>query len=160
MRLAHRFVTRVSFLLAAVAVLLAADSAAAQGLGVRGGISMDPGQIYFGGHYESPALIEHLHFKPNIEIGFGDDTTLVAANFEFVYKFGDYSNWHFYGGGGPSVNFYSFHEQNGVKPDGFTGGGVNVLVGAESRDSGLFFEVKGGFADSPNVKFAVGWNFR
>lgn len=154
MRLAQRFVTRMLFLLGAAALLLTADTASAQSLGVRGGVTMNPDQVHFGGHYESPALIEHLHFKPNIEIGFGDDTTLVAANFEFVYKFGRYGDWHFYAGGGPAVNFYSFDGR-----DGQTEGGVNALIGAEANN-GLFFEVKLGAVDSPDVKFSVGWSFK
>lgn len=154
MRFTQRIVTRVSFLLAVGFLLLATGSASAQGVGVRGGVTMNPDQIHFGGHYESPALIEHLHFKPNIEIGVGDDTTLVAANFEFVYKFGEDGDWHFYAGGGPAVNFYSFDEA-----DGQTEGGVNALIGAESRQ-GLFFEVKLGASDSPDFKFSVGWVFK
>ncbi len=154
MRLAHRIVTCVSFLLATGFFLAAADTASAQGLGVRGGVTMNPDQIHFGGHYESPALIDHLHFKPNVEIGVGDDTTLVAGNFEFVYKFGEYGDWGFYAGGGPAINFYSFDEREGQ-----TEGGATFLLGAESRQ-GLFFEIKLGAADSPDFKFSVGWAFR
>jgi hypothetical protein len=155
MRFTHRFVTRVSFLLVAGFLLAGGGLASAQGLGVRGGVTINPDQIHFGGHYESPALIEHLHFKPNIEIGVGDDTTLVAANFEFVYKFGAYGDWGFYAGGGPSVNFYSFDEA-----DGETEGGVSALIGAETR-RGLFFEVKLGLTDeTPDAKFSVGWAWR
>ncbi len=137
-------------------VLVVANTTSAQGLGVRGGATMNPDQIHFGGHYESPALIEHLHFKPNIEVGVGDDITLVGANFEFVYKFGEYGDWGFYAGGGPAVNFYSF-DSDAI--DGETEGGANFLVGAESRQ-GLFFEVKLGVEGSPDFKFSVGWAFK
>jgi hypothetical protein len=51
-----------------------------------GGESVNSDQVCLGGHYETTALAERLHFKPNLEIGFGDDVTLVAANFEFVWK--------------------------------------------------------------------------
>lgn len=156
MRLAHRIVTRVSFLLALGFLLAPADTASAQGLGVRGGVTMNPDQIHFGGHYESRPLIDHLHFKPNIEVGVGDDITLVGANFEFVYKFGEYGDWGFYAGGGPAINFYSFDDDN---IDGETEGGANFLIGAESRQ-GLFFEVKLGVEGSPDFKFSVGWAFR
>jgi hypothetical protein len=154
MRIAHRFVTRVSFLLATGFLLMASGTASAQSFGVRGGVTMNPDQVHLGGHYESPALIDHLHFKPNIEIGFGDDTTLVAGNFEFVYKFGEYGDWRFYAGGGPAINFYSFDDL-----DGRTEGGATALIGAESRQ-GLFFEVKLGAIDSPDFKFSVGWAFK
>ena len=38
---------------------------AQQGVGVRGGVSVDPDQFYVGGHFESDELIERLHFRPN-----------------------------------------------------------------------------------------------
>ena len=47
--------------------------------GVRAGVSGDPGQFYFGGHVETRPLIDKLTFRPNVEIGLGDDTTLVAG---------------------------------------------------------------------------------
>ena len=86
-----RFVTGLSFLLALLVVSTA--PAAAQDGGVRGGISVDPDQFYFGGHLETSALVDRLHFRPNVEVGFGDDIMLIAANMEFVYKFPSRSGW-------------------------------------------------------------------
>jgi hypothetical protein len=39
------------------------------------------------------------------------------------------------------------------------GGGFNILVGLEHK-KGLFTEFKVGFADSPDIKFAVGYVFK
>ena len=80
-----RLVSGVSFLLGLV--LISATPALAQDGGIRGGISVDPDQFYFGGHLETSPLIDRLYFRPNVEVGFGDDLTLIAANMEFVYKF-------------------------------------------------------------------------
>ena len=99
-----RFVTGLSFLLALLVV--SAAPAAAQDAGVRGGISVDPDQFYFGGHIETSALVDRLHFRPNVEIGFGDDIMLIAANMEFVYKFPRRGGWGLYAGGGPALNIY------------------------------------------------------
>jgi hypothetical protein len=117
-------------------------------------VSVDPDQFYIGGHYETGALVDRLHFRPNAEIGFGDDVTTVSLNFEFAYKFPSRGNWRFYAGGGPAVNFYSF-EGGGDN----TEPGLNFLVGVEAG-SGLFFEFKVGAIDSPELKFGVGWTFR
>ena len=87
-----RFVTGLSFLLALSVV--SAVPAAAQDAGVRGGISIDPDQFYFGGHIETGALIDRLHFRPNVEIGFGDDLMLIGVNMEFVYKFPARRGWN------------------------------------------------------------------
>lgn len=133
-------------------LVVVASPAAAQP-GVRGGVSVNPDQFYVGGHYETGALVDRLHFKPNLEVGFGDDITLVAFNVEFVYKFDTNTPWTLYAGAGPALNLYSFDD------DSFTEPGFNVLFGAEAP-RGLFFEVKIGALDSPDVKFGVGWTFR
>ena len=76
---AHRVNTRVAILVSVFSLLVVVPSpAAAQAPGVRGGVSVDPDQFYVGGHYETGPLVDRLHFKPNIELGFGDDITLFA----------------------------------------------------------------------------------
>lgn len=155
-RSAGRFVMRVSFLLPAL--LAVAASAVAQP-GIRGGVSIDPDQAYFGAHYETDPLIDRLHFRPNVEVGVGDDLTHVGLNMEFVYKFPPRrSGWILYVGGGPAVNFYSFDTPGGGDRTN-TEGGLNLIIGVE-HSKGLMFEVKVGAFDSPDVKFGVGWTFR
>jgi hypothetical protein len=134
-------------------LVVVAQAAAAQGFGVRGGLSIDPDQLFVGGHYETEAIVDRVHFKPNIEIGFGDDLTLMGLNFEGVYKFPDQGNWAVYAGGGPALNIAWFDD------DSDSAAGANFLVGIET-DRGLAFEVKFGVADSPTVKFSVGYTFR
>jgi hypothetical protein len=144
----------LSFCLVVLAYAAWPSPVAAQGLGVRAGASVDPDQFYFGGHYETRPLVDQLHFKPNLEIGIGDDVTTVGLNLEFVYKIPiDGSPWSLYAGGGPAVNFYSF------KNNSTTEGGLNVLVGVEAAQ-GLFFELKLGALDSPDVKVGVGYTWR
>jgi hypothetical protein len=139
--------------LAALALVALPASAAAQGPGVRAGASVDPDQFYVGGHYETRALVQRLHFRPNLEIGFGDDVTTVGLNLEFVYKIPIEGPWNLYAGGGPALNIYSFDD------DSETNGGLNLLFGAETS-TGLLFEVKVGAIDSPEVKFGVGYTWR
>jgi hypothetical protein len=155
MRLTNRRNTAVSFFLAALGLVVVAPPAWAQGPGVRGGVSVDPDQVYIGGHYETGPLVDRLHFKPNLEVGFGDDLTLIGLNFEFVYKFSTGSAWDLYVGGGPAINIFRFDDID----ESETEGGLNVLFGIEHA-RGLFFEVKLGAMDSPDVKFGVGWTFR
>jgi hypothetical protein len=151
-----RLVNRLNTFLLAAALLVAVPStASAQAGGVRGGVSVDPDQFVFGGQYETGPLVDRLHFKPNVEAGFGDDLTLIAINFEFVYKFASRGAWNLYAGGGPAINIYSFDDID----DSETEPGFNFLIGAETR-RGLFFEMKLGTIDSPDLKFGVGWTFR
>lgn len=154
-RFANELNTGVSFFLAAVALAVAMPAAAAaQAPGVRAGISVDPDQFFIGGHYETGPLVERLHFKPNLEVGFGDDLTHVGVNFEFVYKILTRQGWTLYAGGGPAINYYSFDGRDGETEPGFNG-----MFGAETA-RGLFFEAKLGVEDSPDLKFTVGWTFR
>jgi hypothetical protein len=150
-----RWVSGLSFLLGLV--LFSAAPAAAQDPGVRGGISIDPDQFYFGGHLETAPLIDHVHFRPNVEIGFGDDLTLIGANMEFIYKFGGRRDVNLYAGGGPALNIFMFDGPG--DNDAETEAGFNFLAGVETR-RGLFFEFKLGVMDSPDLKFGVGYTWR
>jgi hypothetical protein len=143
-------VTALSFLLALVGF---STPAAAQDPGIRGGISVDPDQFYIGGHLETPPLVDRLYFRPNLEVGFGDDLSLLAANMEFVYKFSTGRSMNLYAGGGPALNIYM------VDDDSDTEAGFNFLAGMETS-RGLFFEFKFGVMDSPDLKFGVGYTWR
>jgi hypothetical protein len=138
---------------ALAAVALSAADASAQSFGVRAGASVDPDQFYFGGHVETDPLADRIHFRPNVELGVGSDLTTVAVNLELVYKAQlRRQPWSWYAGGGPAINFYDSER------DSETEGGLNVLGGLE-HDKGLFFEVKFGLIDSPDVKFGIGYVF-
>ena len=73
-----RWVSGVSFLLGLV--MISSTPALAQDAGIRGGISVDPDQFYFGGHLETPPLVERLYFRPNVEVGVGDEFELIEKN--------------------------------------------------------------------------------
>jgi hypothetical protein len=134
--------------------MLLAARGRAQDIGLRAGVSGSPDQFYAGVHYETADLVDRLRFRPNVEIGVGDDVTLVALNFEFCYHARlPRTAWSVYGGGGPALNIY--RSANDTTPEG----GFNILVGLEHR-RGLFTELKVGALNSPSVKFAIGYVFR
>ena len=149
-----RWVTGLTFLLGLVCF---SAPAAAQDGGIRGGISVDPDQFYFGGHLETAPLVDRLYFRPNVEVGFGDDLTLIAANMEFVYKFSTRRAMNLYAGGGPALNIFMIDSPG--DNDSETEAGFNFLVGMETS-RGLFFEFKIGAMDSPDLKFGVGYTWR
>ena len=148
---------RVSFLVCLVVFTgaMAATPAQAQSIapGAQGGVSLDPDQFYFGGHVETSPLIDRLRFRPSVDIGIGDGTT-VAGNFEFTYTFPTSQPWSLYVGGGPAINWYN--PDNGESD---AQAGFNFLGGAK-HDNGLFFEMKIGVEGSPELKFGVGYTFR
>ena len=135
--------------------IVSSEPAHAQGPGVRAGVSVDPDQFYFGGHYETGELIDRLHFRPNLEVGVGDDVTTVAANIEVIYKIPvkNRRGTSFYFGGGPAINWYDTDNDTDAEA------GFNLLGGIEFNER-FFFEVKGGLADSPDLKIGIGYTFR
>ena len=150
---------RVAFTLLAAAWMLCAGpvafAEAQDGAGLRAGLSADPDQFFLGGHYVTRPLWDRLRFQPNVEAGFGDDSTVVALNAEFGYWVRLNAEWDVYFGGGPAMNVLSRNGRDGtdVEP------GVNLLVGLRYR-SGLFFEMKVGAIDSPDFKLAIGYTFK
>jgi hypothetical protein len=134
-------------------VLAMAATASAQDAGVRAGVSVNPDQFYFGAHVETAPLVDRLRFRPNVEVGVGDDATLIGFNIEFAYFFPSKNQWQLYAGGGPALNIIDVHD------DTHTEGGFNILVGAQHR-KGLFVEFKVGAIDSPDLKFGVGYTWR
>jgi len=145
--------------LATAAVWVAlASPARGQGVGIRAGVSGDPTQFFFGGHVETAPLADRLRFRPNIEVGVGDNRTLVSLNVEFAWHFSESSRgWSPYVGAGPAVVFRFFDSPPG-RDDSDVGGGLNFFAGVE-HTGGLFTELKVGAIDSPSVKFAVGFVF-
>jgi len=150
---------RVSFLVCLVYLgvtgVVAVTPAQAQvNAGVQAGLSLDPDQFYFGGHIETTPLVDRLRFRPSVDIGIGDDGTLVAGNFDFTYTFPASQPWSLYVGAGPTINWYDFDDSGSD-----TEGGFNFIIGAKNRER-LFFELKVGMEGSPDLKFGVGYTFR
>jgi hypothetical protein len=137
----------------ALALVLIAAPAWTQTLGARVGASVDPDQFFIGLHTETDPLVDRLRFRPNVEIGVGNDATLVAVNLEFAYHFPSRREWALYAGAGPALNIID------VNNDTRAEGGFNIMIGTEHR-GGLFFEVKVGALDSPEFKIGVGYVFQ
>ena len=149
-------------LLALVAVTAGA-ARAETAWGLRGGATFEPDQVHVGAHLNGGELFTDGWFIPNIEIGFGDDITLVALNPELVYKFSkrSRSDWGFYIGAGLGLNFYSW-DGPGNGDDSKTELGVNFLGGMSrklSAGNDFFLELKLGAADSPDAKVTAGFTF-
>jgi hypothetical protein len=150
-------------LMAAMSVISARPAVADQeGFGLRAGVSADPDQFVLGLHYDTGPIVERLSFRPNAELGLGDNVTLVAFNFDLAYWIPLKGKpWQLYVGGGPSMNIYVFDDGDGpgrggddtdVEP------GFNLLFGV-AHTKGLFFEIKVGAIDSPDFKAMVGYSF-
>ena len=146
---------RASLIVLGLAAALAgsANAAAAQvSFGPRGGYSGNPDQFFIGGHIETGDLGHRVTFRPNVEVGFGDEQTLVTVNLELVHWMPiKNSRWQVYAGGGVGANFLIDDF------DKTTTGGLNVLIGLQ-HDIGFFTEMKVGI--DPGVKLTVGYSMK
>ena len=91
---------RAAFALLAAAWMVSAGSvapaSAQDGPGLRAGLSANPDQFFFGGHYVTKPIWDQMRFQPNVEAGFGDGLTVVAFNVEFAYWMPIGADWHAY----------------------------------------------------------------
>lgn len=151
----RRLVRVCGFTLAAWALTVV--GADAQGSpGIRVGLGLDPDFFVIGAHVESNPLVDRLRFRPNLEVGLGDDLTLIAINAEFAYWFPSRRPWSLYAGGGPAINIYRFGDRGRRESD--LEPGFNVMLGLAHRQ-GLFTEFKIGALDSPELRLTVGFAF-
>jgi hypothetical protein len=140
-------------------------------LGVRAGSALDPELFLFGVHTSlGPFFHRDVLFRPNAEFAFGEVTTLIALNFEAVYRLPVTqrgSRWSAYIGGGPSFTFITQdferegEEDKDIDFDDFDfNTGFNILTGVEFR-RGVFFEVKTSIYSepAPTLRLILGYNF-
>lgn len=150
--------TTLLIMLCAAAPAWAQRSAGFHGWGPRAGVTIDPDQVHFGVHFDLGDLARRLMLFPNVEIGFGDNVTVLAPFFEVDYRFRDaWGSWNPYVGGGIGPVF-AFYDGGDDTDFGITvqGGLARQL---SSKAGFMFFELKAGLADYPDVKFTIGWNF-
>jgi hypothetical protein len=108
--------TRTALLLALT--FLTASAAQAQegpsfrGWGLRAGVSDRPDQVLVGVQADFGELIEDLRFEPNIELGAGDDQTILSLSAPVFYRWPESGPFDFYGGGGIAVGFVDRDEEN------------------------------------------------
>jgi hypothetical protein len=151
----------IAGVLALLTILPSTAAAQGSGVGVRGGLSVDDiaDQFYFGLHYETPELADRLTFRPNVEVGLGDDWTISTFNFEVAYylPLQNTRNFDVYVGGGPALVNFRPDSELGLSSE--TEPGFNLLGGL-LFDNGFFAEAKIGAIDSPTFKVGVGYSWR
>ena len=156
---------RRSILALAILVMIPAASFAGPfaAYGPHVGFSSGPDQFVIGGQLQWGNVAPSLDFVPGIDLGFGDNSTLVSLNGDFRYRLDTRTRWQPYLGGGVGIHFISFNSA-GPGPDrSDTVAGGHFIAGADvatQNRSRFFLEMKLGFADSPDFKALAGWSFR
>ena len=134
--------------------------------GLRAGFSTSPDQLVLGGQMSIAEVAPNLSFDPNVELGFGDNTTIVAFNLDMHYHFDvTGTTWRPYVGAGAGINLIQLDLPPGFPDESFTrvAGAFILGAGVPTQSGSRFFsELKLGLGDSstPDLKMLVGWNFR
>jgi hypothetical protein len=140
------------------------------GMGIEGGVGLDPELIIIGTHATfGPVFNRNLEFRPGVEFGFGEVTTMFGINLDVLYTLPGstrQTRWVPYFGGGP--NFALSHR--GFETDATDttsrfnfsdtefNSGFNFIAGAR-RQNGVFFEMKATAYGVTNVRLLAGFNF-
>lgn len=156
-------------------------------LGVQGGMGLDPELIMVGAHGTfGPVFRRGVDFRPGLEIGLGELTTLLAVNFDVIYKFGaagrgPAAEWVPYIGAGPSMGLshrgfeadgddsdnVDVEDEDGLEVDNpnrfdFSdtdfNGGMNFIAGAR-RQNGMFLELRATAWGVSNIRLMAGFDF-
>jgi hypothetical protein len=148
------------------------------GIGVVGGVGLDPEIIDVGAHATfGPVFKPNLLFRPGFEIGAGEVTTTLGINLDFVYSVRgerEAGDWLPYVGAGPTFGLshrgFSTDETDHVDtgsndtPNRFDfsdtdfNGGVNFIVGMR-KTRGAFFEMRATAWGVSNIRLLAGFNF-
>ena len=133
------------------------------GWGIRAGLSSDPDQVYGGVHFNLGELTKDVRFRPTVDLGFGDDQTVVQMLAEVHYVFSKFQAWKPYLGGGLGLTYVNYDDGHPGE-DSDTEGSVNAIGGIETelkQGKKLFFEFKLGLADGdPDIKFGIGLSWK
>lgn len=152
-------------------------------LGVQGGVGLDPEIIDVAVHGSfGPIFRPSVRFRPGLEIGVGEVTTLLAINLDVMYTFPGVTRdtrWAPYLGVGPTFGLshrgFETDEGDNVDVSGPNSqvlddrnrfdfsdtdfnGGVNFIVGMQ-RQSGMFFEMKATAWGVSNIRLLAGVTF-
>jgi hypothetical protein len=140
-------------------------------IGISAGVGLDPELILIGATGQfGPIFSPDLYFRPGVEFGWGEVTTMVALNPEVVYRLPltvRNGTWNLYIGGGPGFNLIhqSFKQTTGsgstvsfhALHDDAT---LNILGGIQHRN-GMFTEIKTSVyaQTAPVLSLVIGYRF-
>lgn len=151
-----------------LALAMAGAPAAAQdlgyrGWGVRGGVSDDPDQIVLGAQADFGEFIPNLAFRPHLDLGLGDDATVLTLGLPVLYRLPVEGSFTVYGGGGVAVGLVDLDDEEGRRADEGTEVEIAPLLSAGIEwpvgrgDLGVELNAAGG--DLPGLKLVAVWGF-
>ena len=154
------------------------------GLGLEGGVGLDPELIVFGAHGTiAPLFVRDVELRPGIEFGIGEITTTFGVNVDVIYILPGATGgtrWMPYIGAGPNIGLShrGFGTDDGDNVDAVVNGveqeedernrfdfsdtdfngGLNFIAGARNL-RGFFVELKATAYGVSNIRLLAGFNF-
>jgi opacity protein-like surface antigen len=108
-------------------------------------------------------LWKDVRFRPTVEVGFGDDQTVVQLAAEVHYVFSKYWSLKPYAGGGLGLTYINCDDDHPQK-DSDTEASLSAIGGVETelkQGTKVFFEFKLGLThDDPDIKLGVGLSWK
>jgi hypothetical protein len=159
------------------------------GIGVEGGVGLDPELLMFGAHATfGPIFSPRLSFRPGVEFGVGEVTTELGINLDVLYRFPGATSrtaWAPYIGAGPNfaLSHQGFsaedHAEATMTTTTTTGNGATATTTTRNRfdfgdtdfdggfnfivgarrPNGVFVEMKATAYGVSNVRLLAGFNF-
>ncbi len=128
-------------------------------IGVRGGVTVDPDQVNIGLVSSIPIGVSGVLLQPNIDLGYGDNLTVVSFNLDTVYRIPmGTDSFKAYVGGGPGIAIVHGSVGSFTK----TSTGANLVLGGEVRPGGfrpLSLELRVGVGSIQGLKLLCGITF-
>ena len=150
-------------------LLLAANVGSAsdvefRGWGPRVGLADDPDQIVLGAHFDFGELSTSVVFRPNVELGLGDDHTILAVTAPAHYRWDRLRDTNVvpYAGAGISVAIVNRNDRRNGDDTDFEFS-LRAIGGAEfslSNERSFFIEINLSIGDPHDIQALVGWNLR
>ena len=162
----------VLFVLFVLTALPASAELGLRGWGPRVGLAADPDQVLFGFHFDVGDVATKLRMVPNVQLGIGDDVTVLEGTLPLHYVFGKTgAGFAPYAGGGLAVAWFDVDREgdgpgNGNGNDDFDDSdvelGVKAIGGLEWSLGGrkkFFVELSLGIGDLHDFQAVAGWTF-
>jgi opacity protein-like surface antigen len=136
------------------------DTADISGWGVRFGLSDDPNQLVVGAQYDFGEITDNVHFEPNIEIGFGDDHTVLSGTAAVHYHFMDVEKVRPYAGGGVALAYVDIDHALGNDSEfEIAVKAIGGVMWPLKHQRDFFLELNLNFGDIQETQLMAGWRF-
>ena len=145
-----------------VATLAHASGETAGGWGPRVGFAGDPDQLVLGAHIDAARVAPRVRFQPDVELGIGDNFTILGFTAPLHYRFAVSSNLKPYAGAGVTLGWVNV-DSNGQGDDDDFEAALDLIGGLEFplKSGNLFFtEFDILVGDLQDFQLIAGWTFR